>query len=347
MLYYNGELLDWQKGESEIEIDVRMKMNDLDNKFFGKNAPGYAIIRYPRGTPRKNESGYYEPSKPYILDHKSFDGMMVYTKHKKVKGKDGEEVYLDKYTVIKDGYRIQAHDKEFLFFVLHYSSSYRAKRIYVEDYEAQAEQANKAMSEDIDIRYTLFSKQSPVSKDRELIKKVAIILGVENAERKGFEQLKNNIYSMVSEGEKNKNRFVNYEKFDKLVNGERARRVSYIVRSAINDGTLKFNPKTYKWCFASGSEFGEELFSVKVQDLQFKEELLVEAAMNDGALKGAIFSGLGREDYESDNELREYDRKVLMNMGNRYGLTFATKDTKEEIVKKLCEHLNIVYHEPK
>jgi len=343
MLYYNGELVDWQKGKKEIEANVRVQMNDIYERFFGDNAPGYAIVRYPKGTRKKNVSGYYEPVKPYIVDHYSADNLWVFTRYRKRQDKEGREDYVDKFTVIKDPYVIQKKDIEFLWFLMHQSASLKARKIYIEDKEAIAEETAKQMASDVDIKYLIYGKTSPISNDKETFKQVATVYGIKDVNRLGFLQLKNIIYGLVSEGEKNGNRFINFATFEKLVNGHTARRISFIVRGAVNDGSLRFNPKDYKWYFSIGGDYTEELLQLKLKDVPHKEELLIEAALSDGALKGAIFSALGRQDFESDDELREYERKVLIQMGNRYGIETSSKDTKEQMVEKLCKHLNLEY----
>jgi hypothetical protein len=258
-------------------------------------------------------------------------------------GKNGNEDYVDKFTVVRDPYTIQAKDIEFLWFLLFQSAALKARRIYIEDMEADAEVVAKERASDVDVRYLIYGKTSPIAQDREVFKQVGSVFGVKDINRLGFMQLKNVIYGLVTEGEKRGNRFINFDVFEKLVNGHNARRVSFIIREAINDGSIRFNPKDYKWYFAIGGELTEELMSIKLKDVPHKEELLIEAVLSDGALKGAIFSALGRSDFESADELREYDRKVLFSMSNRYGVELTNKDTKEQIVEKLCEKLGMEY----
>jgi len=128
-----------------------------------------------------------------------------------------------------------------------------------------------------------------------------------------------------------------------LVNGKRTLRTASIVREGINDGTLKFNSKDYKWYFASGGEFVEPLLTLKLQDVVHKEELLIEAALLDATLKGAIFSALGRRDYDSVDELREFTKQTLMSMVSRYGLKCEPTDTTEKLVEKICLHIGVEY----
>lgn len=343
MLYYNGELFDWQKGKGELESQVRSQMNELNQRFFGENAPGYAILRYPKGARKKNSSGYYEPLKPYTVDHYSPDNNWVFSRYRKRLGKNGNEDYVDKFTVVRDPYTIQAKDIEFLWFLLNHSAALKARRIYIEDMEADAEVVAKERASDVDIRYLIYGKTSPIAQDKEIFKQVATVFGVKDINRLGFMQLKNVIYGLVTEGEKNGNRFINFESFEKLVNGHNARRISFIVRGAINEGSIRWNAKDYKWYISIGGEFTEELMSVKLKDVPHKEELIIQAVLSDGALKGAIFSALGRSDFESDDELREYDRKVLISMSSRYGVETSSKDTKEQIVEKLCQKLGVEY----
>lgn len=342
MLYYNGKLVDYKNGKDEFSSKLRADLHELSERFFGSNAPGYAILRYPKGERRKNVTGLYEPVKPYVVDHRSYDGQWFYSK-KAPRIVNGREEFTDRFTVVRDPYTIYERDLEFLWFLLNHSSSLKAGRIYVEDKEALAEKEAKSLASDVDIRFMIYGKQSPIAQDKEIFRQVATIFGVKEVGRLGFMQLKNVVYGLVSNGERDGNRFINFDVFEKLVNGNVRRRVSHTVRSAINDGSLKFNPKDYKWYFSVGGEYVEELHTLKLIDVPHKEELLIEAALSDGALKGAIFSALGKDDFENADELREYDRKVLMGMGNRYGVEVSSKDTKEDIVKKLCEKLNVAY----
>jgi len=344
MLYYDGQLVAWQdKSQEGVAATVRGQIEELRSRFFAKDAPGFAILRYPKGQRKKNVSGYWENKRIYTLDHRSFDGMWVYSKFKKKQKKDGTEDYGDKFTVIRDPHVIQAKDIEFLWYVVYQSSAYKAKRVHIEDLEGEAEVKAKELGSFVDVQYLIYGKTSPIVNDRKLFTEIATVFGVKDVERKGLFQLKNEIYSLVTNGETSGNRFVNVTQFDKLASGSLVRRTSYLIRSAINDGTLKFLTKDYSWWLMAGNTPMESLFGVNLKDMANKEELLMEAVLNDAALKGTIFSALGSDQFESADELRGYDRKNLMSMAKRYNIEFTISDKKEDIVKKLCEYLKLNY----
>lgn len=345
MIYYDGELVDYtnKKCDTPEAVLVREQMAELHNKFFEKNAPGYAIIRFPKGARKKDEvtGNWYHP-KPFPVFHKSADRMWVYARSKKTVIKD-KETYGDAFTVIRDPHMIQKKDIEFLWFLVYHSSDVKHKLLIVENLEEKAKKEANDIASDVDIRFMIYGKSSPIASNDALFREIGTIFDIKEAKRMGINQLKNAIYSAVSEGEKTKNRFINFEVFERLTNGKKSLRTSLIVREAINDGSVKFNTKDYKWYLASGQEFVEPILSVKLENLSHKEELLIEAALSDGSVKGAIFSALGRADYESCEELREFSKQQLMGMASRYECDVQNTDTGEKLVEKICSKIGLEY----
>lgn len=348
MIYYDGILVNYKdldNDESGKGKEVASQIAEIQTKFFGKNATGYAVLRFPNGTRKQDEkTGMWYPAKPYCVFHKSQDRMWVYSTRKKTTINDVDN-YGDAFTVIRDPYVIQKKDIEFLWFLVNHCTDVKAKRIFIEDLEEKAEKQARDMASDVDIRFMIYGKSSPFANSEELFRKIATSFGVKDANRKGFYQIKNDVYSLVSDGEKNGSRFINYEVFEKLVNGKRSLRAAYIIRTAIEDGTLKYSTKDFKWFITSGGELVEPVFSVKLADVAHKEELLIEAVLNDAMLRGTIYSALGVRDFDSVEELREFSIQTLRSMVKNYGEKVDTKDSAEELVKKLCAMTSTEYRE--
>lgn len=345
MIYYNGEFVDYRdnNNKGELESKLRSEIHDIDQKYFGKTAQGFAIVRFPKGKRIQDEvTGTWYPVKPFPTFHKSADRMWIFSRTKKT-SINGRENYGDAFTIIRDPYKITKKDIEFLWFLLNHSSDVKAGLLQIEDKEAMATKEAKEFSSDVDIRYLIYGKTSPIGRNEELFRKIASVFGIKDVERHGFNQLKNIVYGIVSEGENSGSRFINFDVFEKLVNGHQRLRLSFIIREAISDGSIKFNQKDYKWYFASGGELIEPLFTVSLKDLQHKEELLIEAAILDLSLKGAILSALGRADFENVDELREFNKQTLMSMTSRYGLDVTNKDNVESLVEKICGKFGIEY----
>lgn len=348
MIYYDGILVNYKdldNDESGKGKEVASQIAEIQTKFFGKNATGYAVLRFPNGARKQDEkTGMWYPAKPYCVFHKSQDRMWVYSTRKKTTINDVDN-YGDAFTVIRDPYVIQKKDIEFLWFLSNHCTDVKAKRIFIEDLEEKAAKQAKDIASDVDIRFMIYGKSSPFVNSEELFRKVATSFGVENVNRLGFNQVKNALYGLVSDGEKNKNRFINYEVFEKLVNGKRSLRAAYIIRTAIEDGTLKYSNRDFKWFITSGGELVEPVFNVKLADVAHKEELLIEAVMSDATLRGTIYSALGIKDFDTVDELREFSIQTLRSMMKNYGIKVDTKDSAEELVKKICEQTNTEYKE--
>jgi len=349
MIYYNGEFVNYKEpkldtsGQGEA---VRKQMDDINARFFNPKSAGFAIIRYPKGARKLDPvTGTPYPPKPFAVSNRSQDRMWVYSKVRPTLDAKGNQTFIEPNTYVRDPYMCRANDtdKEFLWFLINHSSAVRAKILFVEDLEEEARKEARKNADDIDVKFIIYGKQSPVSRDEQLLRDVALALGIQDVQKKGIYQVKNALYGIVTEGERTNNKFVNFDIFDKLVNGRKSLKTATTIRSAIGDGTLKFNKSDYTWYLAQAGDLIDAVMKVAFADIAHKEDKLIDAALKDDTIRATIFGALGLPEFDSVEELKEFRIQALQTMCKTMEIATTPTDKKDDLIKKICDKRGIKY----
>lgn len=337
MIYYNDEPVIWSgtKELTDLAKSVRDEITQIKNKFFGTKNMGKVVLLYPKGKPKEKDNGF-TIMKIFPIPLTSSDGMWRYSSSKK--NNKGE--YVDSHVYIKNAQSFTEKNLEFIWFLLNRSSVLN-KYIFVEDKEGEAKKENEKMATDAYIRYMLMDKRSPVANDKKTIEQVAEIFGVPNVEKRGIEELKKDLYTMLVKGQENNDKFCNYDKFDEFVGGEIKRKAAFYARQSINDGTVGY--KDYAWHLMAGREFDEKLCSIDRKEASFKEQAFIDTVVNNASVRSRLFKAIGQEEYRTCAELWDLDRPVLQRKAKDELGIFDPKLKAEDLVKKLCEHYGIEF----
>lgn len=341
MIYYLDSPVVWDKKlkkaetRSQVEQIVYDEITAIRNKYFSDNATGRVKLLYPNGKPKEKDGGF-TIMKRFPIQLWSSDGAWRWTSARKPQ--NGE--YVDHHVFLRHDTVFTEKDIEFLWFLMNRSSALN-KFIFVEDLEAESKKINEQMASDADIRFMLLSNKSPIAKDETTIKQLAEVFGVKDTRKKGIEQIKKELYDVLVEGEKSKDKFTNYNKFDELAGGDVKRKAAFNAKRAINDGIVKY--KDYAWWIMSGSVYDEQLVKMKPADSAYREQVFVDEIVNNAGTRSRLFAALGIEEITTTEDLRDMGRTALMNRCKDLGIKTEVKDDTEALVKKLCTHYNIEY----
>jgi hypothetical protein len=338
MIYYDERPVLWDRktGLNEIEKSVQDEITYLKNKYFSPNSPGVVRVIYKRGQMEaaKNVFGIL---KKFPIPLLSSDGLWRYSAARK--GKDG---FVDSHMFVTYSTAYKEKDIEFLWFLFNRSSVLN-KFVFVEDKEAEAKKEVETMATDADIRYAIMGN-SPTAKDEKLIRQVSEIFGMKEVEKKGINQVKKELYDLLLDGEKMKDAFVNFRKFEEMTDGSNKRKAAYYAKASISDGTVKYKDRA--WYLMSGNEYSEKLMSIQAKDAAFREQLFIDEIVTNPNTRSRLFSAIGQEEIETAEDLRSLDRPVLMKKLKELGEVVKASDTAEVLVEKLCAKLGIKYLQP-
>ena len=341
MIYYLDNPVVWDKNlkktetRSQIEQLVYDEIAEIRNRYFGDKGIGRVKLLYPAGKPKEKDGGW-TILKQFPIPLWSTDGSWRWTSARKPQGKD----YVDHHIFVKHATVFTEKDIEFLWFLKNRSSMLN-KFVFIEDLEEEAKTKNEAMSSDADIRFMLLGSRSPIAKDDKLIRQVAEIFGLKEVEKKGIEQIKQDLYNALVEGEKMKDRFCNYQKFEELTQGDLRRKAAYQAKCAINDGIVKYKDRA--WWIVNGNLFEEKLVTIKAGEGDYREQLFIDEVVNNASVRSRLFAALGVEEITTAKDFSELDRVTLQRKCKEVGIKVDTKDTNEDMVEKLCKHYNIDY----
>lgn len=347
MLFYNTSLVDWKQGknapEDSLEKKVWQQITELKSEHFGKEKKGLVQLRYPNGVRVKNMTsrgeGKYEPRKIFLLDTLSFDGTWRYSP---IKPKDG--VFKNpngNHIKIQDPTLFYEEDIELIWFLKYHCPQMKSGKVFFEDFEKIAADEMKEIVSDIDIKFALYSKNSPISKDATLLREVASIFRVENHSRLGLLELKNSLYHKVKEGDDRNDKYINYAKFEELTDNSGKRFAAATVRKAVETGTIKWKSDERAWYIYAGDEYVTELLKLKPNDVSSRDELLVKEILEKPAFKGKVYAELGVNNFNTKGEVKELGRPALMTMCKDLGIPTTNKSTVEELVGLYCEKMGI------
>jgi len=337
MIYKNNLLVDWEKQSTPDEKTVYNEITEIKNTYFSDNKLGRLVLRYPNGQIKEVDKGWTQ-RKRFAIPLKSSDGRWRYSNSIRT-DKKANNGYSDHHKYIFDETVFTIKDVEFVWFLKN-KSSVVGKYIFFEDLEADAKAEVDELASDADIRFMIMSQKSPIAKNEKLIKQMASVFGVSNVEKIGIYQVKKELYDKLLDGESHGDRFCNYATFDKLVNGEKARKAAYIARRAIEDKIVGYKDRA--WWIMDGRSYEERLISMSATDTDTRDQVLIEAVVEDANVRSRVFGVMGEEENVTLEDLREMDRPSLQKMLRELTGQFVNSK-KEEIIEALCKEKGITF----
>lgn len=342
MIYRNEVLIDWKKGKgtacTEDEAKVYQEITAIKNKYFGDNTMKIVTLLYPKG--EFKDDGSFVVPKLFPIPLSSSDGVWRYSESKIRKDK----TFVDSAKFIKHQTTFTERDLEFLWFLVN-KSALLNRFVFIEDLEAKAEAELNKMADDADIRFMITSPRSPFAKDEKAVREVAEIFGVQDVNRRGIGQIKKDLYDTLVRGQKMNDRFINFDKFDELTQGEVKRKAAFKARESINDKVVKFQDGA--WWLMHGSEPQEKLMTIKQKDAGDKEKMFIDEIVNNPNTRSRLFTAIGEEESVTAADYRELSVGTLRKKVSEECGSGAQKasDTKEDLIRTLCEKHGIDYQE--
>ena len=343
MIFYLDKHVEWNKRSgSELEQQIRSEMEKIEAEYFSDKSLGYVKVIYPKGEPDPDHR-VFGILKKYPVSLKSADGAWRYSKSRPRVEKSGQLTYDDHHLMVTHKTVLTKKDIELVWFLKYKSPAVRSKKIYLENLEEEAKEEVLQLSDDADIRYMLFGNGSPIAKDSKLLSDVASIFGVKDVDKIGLNQIKVALFEKLVEGNKRKDRFVNFAKFEELTEGTQKRKAAFLTRGAIADGIVGYRDRA--WWLKEGREFVEKLLDIRPVDVEYRAELLIEEVIKNANIRSRLFSAIGEDETMTLEDLRLLDRPVLMRLAGDKGIGDKMSNTikKEEIIELLCDKMKIEY----
>lgn len=347
MIYYNGVLVRWngkKEGEyTETEQEVRDEIEGskgIRQQYFADDTPKKVCLLYPRGKPKAEEADGFNPLKLFPIPLNSGDGQWRWTRS--IRGavsKTNRTGFTDHHRNITHSTKLKEKDIEFVWFLLN-RSAVMNKYVFIEDLEGDAKKEVDSMATTADIKYMITGNKSPIARDEDLIREVAAVFGVRDVDKMKFNQIKIALLDAVIEGQEMKDKFVNFEKFEELTEGNTKRRAAFIARTCIQDKVVGYKDRA--WYLMSGKSFEEKLVNVNAKDAAYREQLFIDEVVNNPNVQDRLYSAIGESDEVTLGGLRELERPALQKKYRE--LTGEFKNIKkEELVQLLCEKNEIEY----
>jgi hypothetical protein len=342
MIFYLDKLVDWNRrtGLSELERQVKEEIEQIRSEFFSENSPQLVRLIYPKGAAEKVHH-VHGVLRKFPIDLLSPDGVWRYSKSRPKMLKSGKLDYGDRHLFVLHTNKFSEKDIELIWYLKNKASSLKNGKVYIENLEAEAKQQVEEMSTEADIRYMIMGNTSPVAKNEKLIKEAAEIFGVKDVDKMKINQIKMSLYDKIVEGEKAKDRFANFNKFEEIVEGNVKRKAAFITRRAINDSIVGYRDRA--WWIKEGREYVEKLINIRPVDVEQRVELLIEEVINNPNIRSRLFAVMGESENTTVEELWELDRPTLMRHAKDRGLPTSTKSTKTELVEMLCKDMEIEF----
>lgn len=343
MIYFLNKPVDWNNPKTDIEKTVAKGIAEVREKYFGEDKPNVIKLVDERGKQTLNKSGYYEPAKIFPLELAGGEqGEYRYTSSMPQLDDKGTPHFSDSRKHVKHILELQEKDLELAYFLLKHNQQVVKGRIKLMDDEADALAIVKKEANDLDLKYYIYSSNSPIANSAEVFKSIAITFGIAGVNALGVNQLKNRIYEVVSVGNKNQNRFVNTDTFMKLITSDEMREVARIVYNAVEMKDLVYSTKDFAWHFSSGGDLGESILNVPGKDQANAIQLLINGCVNKPELRKAVFGFLGKINYKLDG-LRSKTILVLREEAKKKEIKFNMNTPKEDLVKAISEVDGIDY----
>lgn len=339
MILYDNTKLDWENGSDPKEKLVRDEITEIKNKYFRSGEKKVCLL-YPRGEPRPDEADGFNVLKMFPIPLNSANGRWRWTVGAVV-WRNGNPEYSDYHRYVKHRDYLTEKDAEFLWFLLNRSNVIN-HRIFIEDLEADAEKEVKKTASRAYVEFMLMDSHSPISSNHKLIREVAAVFGIKNADNIGINQVKVALKDELIRGQEMGDKFTNFDKFEELVNGEAMREAAFTARQAIVNKDVGF--KDNAWWIMSGTSYDEKLMQITSKDRPYKEQVFVDEVVNNANVRDRLYSALGKVEGVTVDKLRELDRTVLMNKyADETGEKLPATTKKEEAIEKLCGVYGIEY----
>jgi len=338
MIYYFDQEVNWQHPKTDIDKKVRDEINKIKDQYFSENSLKQVKLVYPKGAPEKVHR-VFGVLKKFAIELQSSDGVWRYSRARK----DNKGEYKDHHVFVTHSTLYHEKDIEFIWFLKNKAYAVASGKLYIENLEEEAKQEVDTLSSDADIKYMLMGKHSPISQNEKLVREVAEIFGVPDVEKIGSNQVKLNLYNTILEGEKMQDSFTNFENFEAMTEGNSKRKAAFHARRSINDNLVGYNNRDRAWYVKEGSKFTEKLVSIRPQDVPDRKEIFIQEIVNNPNIRSRLFMAIGEEEGTTIEELRELDRHTLLKKAGDLGFKTSNQDKKEELVKKICQKLDIEY----
>lgn len=213
--------------------------------------------------------------------------------------------------------------------------------LVVEDKAKTAKEINDTFTVDGDVKYMIFSRHSPLSDDEK--RQLALAWGYGDAESDNIEVVKNHLYNLVAEGEKNKE--ATKRGFDQFLDdaqnmGSMVRLRANINRS-IKEKIIEWAPSRNRYLWSST---GQLIATVPGASVVAKEEFLVNHFLNhkgDSEILEVEIQGLGTLPILSEADvLSESNVQKLKKIAkDKYGKSFNVGATKDELQKFIISQI--------
>lgn len=340
LLYYNNELVNYKRQQTPLEQRVYSEITEIKNEYFGENKLGKVVLLYPNGEIRERDKGWTQ-AKQFAIPLKGKDGMWRCTGS--VRNPNNNRVnqgYVDHHKFVTYETVLTEKDIEFIWFLKH-ESSVLGKYVFFEDLEGDAKEEVEAMASDAEVRFMITSPKSPISKNETLLREVASVMGVPNTDKIGINQLKKELYETLVDGHEYGDKYINYDTFDKLVNGDKVRKAAHVARRAISNNIVGYSKSA--WWLMNGRNYEERLVNVSPTDGASRDQVFIQAVVDNATIRSRVFMVMGEQENITLKDLREQDRSSLQRTLRELTGEFSSNDKKEEIIEKLCKQYDIRY----
>lgn len=304
MLYINNKYLNLDAKVSDefdaIRKDFHKKIRDLKDRF------GDYVSLKSRKVPVRNPSGLLEPWKVITLPLKQV-----------VAGANGSEewVYTSSVPLVKDGYVVPDSLQEIIrngelkinldkdpdkaYFFLYKHEFIKNGTLILEDVKSDEEKKALARKREAKLNFIIYDDASSLNTDEEKLKIIARRWGVFNVDGLTPAQIKNRLYDVVIESDRNslkdsKSRtiqdFVSDCEVDNTV------KVGAIIQEAMDSGHLFFDEDTRQWKI-DYKDGGHKpvLLAVSSNEVKNKREVLIANLIMDSKALSVVENVLGKE----------------------------------------------------
>jgi len=285
MLYVNNKFFNLDervKDDEFIELrkDLHKKVSALKQRF------GDWITLRSSKQPERNSSGLLEPWQNITVPLKQI-----------VNGTNGSEewLYTESLPQIKDGYvipdslqeivrygelRINLNDQpDKAYFYMYKHDFVKRGKLVLVDLQSDEERRAAQREREAELNFYIYNKASSLNQDAGLLRVVARRWGVVNTNTLSDAQIKNTLYDLVMEGERQnakdgKTRGIH--EFGEDCKVDNSVKIGSVVQEAMDEGFLVFVEETRQWCI-DYKDGGNKpvLLAVSSQEVSSKREALI------------------------------------------------------------------------
>lgn len=339
MILLNGERLSTFKGDERCTW-AEEKMSEIKRQgktqYIFKLRKGVALVQ--------DKDGRYipDPTSKFIdtlmIANKEENwgtDTWIYTRSEnKQKGRDASLLLRETNSYVAE------KDYEIIFFLKELHPLVKTNYLFLYNKIEEAKQKNIEISQDADVKFLIYSKNSPISPfmngdDETKLRNVAQTWGVSSARSKDIEELKLELYETVLDSHNRKNSTKRgFDEFIKQCSkevGSKEDEVRISVTRAIDDGNIKYIKPTSEWVW----EDDKVIYKLSPSEEGNPDNAIVEYFITRPAelkaLQGYVKST--QKDYSrSDLESMSWAdiRKLTIDMNK-----FSTKMTKDECIEAI------------